>query len=308
MKRVAAEVVDWMAPSMGGQLGVRIATRLTERTAARRAARLIEQRVATWAARLTRFDETSDLMRLNAEDSPAGRVRPTLAAALAWAESAAERSAGIVDVTLLDARMAAETGVMAQRAVDREWRIRGAGRTAFVERPTGLRFDLDGVAKGWIADRASQLLDHWPGAVVDADGDLALHADPGVEWLVAIDDPRTAGGEPLATLRVAGDHSWRRRAGVATSGTSVHRWRHPRGRETHHLIDPRTGSPADTDVIQATILAPSAREAEVLAKSAVILGSVSALPFLARTSAQAGVLLLDSGALVGIPGTERWLK
>ena len=94
---------------------------------------------------------------------------------------------------------------------------------------------------------------------------------------------------------------------MATSGTSVHRWQLADGRVTHHLIDRRTGYPAATDVVQATIVAPSASEAEMIAKSAVILGSSAALPFLGRSAALAAVLLLESGDLVSLPGIEAWL-
>ncbi|HQU01555.1 MAG TPA: FAD:protein FMN transferase, partial [Acetobacteraceae bacterium] len=66
-----------------------------------------------------------------------------------------------------------------------------------------------------------------------------------------------SGTEHLAILTLAADRgprSW----GVATSGTSVHRWPTAFG-ETHHLIDPRTRRPASTDVVQATVVAGSAR-------------------------------------------------
>ena len=62
---------------------------------------------------------------------------------------------------------------------------------------------------------------------------------------------------------------------LATSGTIVHRWTHDSG-VAHHLIDPRTRRPAVTDVVQATVLAETARDAEAFAKVAVVAGSVDA--------------------------------
>jgi thiamine biosynthesis lipoprotein len=111
----------------------------------------------------------------------------------------------------------------------------------------------------------------------------------------------------LTTLRLRGGTVWNASYGVATSGTSIHRWRHGDGRSTHHLIYPRTSQPAATDVIQATVVAPSAREAEMIAKSAVILGSREALGFMVRSAALAAILLLESGELACLPGTEAWL-
>jgi thiamine biosynthesis lipoprotein len=90
--------------------------------------------------------------------------------------------------------------------------------------------------------------------------------------VIGVADPRDAGTQ-LAVLHLAGlDPSGRQRFGLATSGTSVHRWVHD-GRVSHHLIDPRTGRPAVTDVVQATVLADSAGAAEIAAKSIVIAGS-----------------------------------
>jgi thiamine biosynthesis lipoprotein len=60
--------------------------------------------------------------------------------------------------------------------------------------------------------------------------------------------------------------------GAATSGTTKRRW----GEGRHHLIDPRTGAPAVTDLIEVSVLAPTALEAEILAKTALILGSALA--------------------------------
>jgi thiamine biosynthesis lipoprotein len=94
--------------------------------------------------------------------------------------------------------------------------------------------------------------------------------------------------------------------GVATSGTSVHRWHGSQG-PTHHLIDPATRRPAVTDVVQATVVAGTAGLAEALAKAAVIRGSHDGLELLDRAGAWAALLLLQDGHLLATPGTARWL-
>jgi thiamine biosynthesis lipoprotein len=308
----ATEVIAWSTPSMGGALNVTVCAEPERRAEATAAARRVAQRVESWAARLTRFEQASDLCALNAARESLVGIRPTLAAALDWAHLAGQRSGGIVDATLLAERIAAQTGCETQHAAGSQhcWRVETGGRNAHVQREPGLRFDLDGVAKGWIADRATDLLIGWPSASVDADGDVCLQLGPGQEWLVDVGDPRVgrgADGVPLATLRLRGGETWGAAYGVATSGTSVHRWQLVDGRTTHHLIDPRTGSPAETDVVQATVVGPTAREAEMLAKSAVILGSESALGFLSRSAALTAILLLESGEVVAMPEVEKWL-
>ena len=82
--------------------------------------------------------------------------------------------------------------------------------------------------------------------------------------------------------------------GVATSGRDYHRWRQG-GIWHHHIIDPRTGRPAQADVLTATVVAPSAAEAEVAAKVAVISGSQAGLEWLDSKPELAGMLVLDDG-------------
>jgi thiamine biosynthesis lipoprotein len=264
--------------------------------------------MGTWADRLTRFTTTSDLARLNDSHDVRVAVSPTLAAALDWARMAEGLSDGIVDVAMLDARLAAERGGpdhVDTHFVDRSWSMDRRGRETYVRRQPGLRIDLDGVAKGWLADRALRRLDRFRAAVVDADGDIAIRLDVGERWRFGVGDPRSANHD-LLELDLVGSAESGRGFGLATSGTSVHRWSHDGG-VAHHLIDPRTERPARTDIVQATVLARTAREAEALAKTAVILGSDAALTALDRSGVAGAILLTDRNELLLTPSTMRWL-
>ena len=299
------ELVSWSGHQMGGRTEVAILAETPRRAVASETARRAGQRIQAWANKLTRFDPKSDLSRLNGSTTLEATVAPTLASALAWARVAVERTDGLVDPTLLDARMAAEEGVDwsdGSSAASRSWTLRPARRGAVVQRRGTAKFDLDGIAKGWLADRAANLLDAWPAVSVDADGDVSVRLDAGMEWQIDVGDPRSSIAAPLASLRLTGGPGWTTSYGVATSGTSVHRWG-----DRHHLIDPGTGLSAETDVVQATVLAPSASEAEVLAKAAVIRGSDDGLAFLGRSAAYAAVLLLDTDVVIATPDIERWL-
>jgi len=75
---------------------------------------------------------------------------------------------------------------------------------------------------------------------------------------------------------------------VATSGVTRRTWITGDGR-SHHLIDPRTGRPADTGLIQVTALAPTAVEAEYRAKAALLSGLDGALEWLVH----GGVVVTD---------------
>ena len=316
--------------AMGGELGVHVAVRDTAALArAERDAIRVGARVTAWAGRLTRHDPSSDLMRANADPRSTLAVRPTLAAALGWAADASVLTAGIVDATLLRERLEAEapadglvpptSGVPATGRTSPgvavtppavptgrpAWRLDASRhRGALLTRAPGTAFDLDGVAKGWIADRALALLDRYPGALIDADGDLAIRSAEDDAWEVGVADPRTAGAQ-LAVFVLPGA-ALGARYGLATSGTSVHRWAAPEG-VRHHLIDPRTGRPAATDVVQATVLAGSARTAESWAKTAVVLGLVAALAVLDRAPILGAIMLATDGRVLAVPRTARWL-
>lgn len=140
-----------------------------------------------------------------------------------------------------------------------------------VRKPLSLRIDLGGIGKGYIVDRVAEHLartyDH---VFVDAGGDIRTHGanvEEGYDfWAIDIEDP--SGKEnSLATLLL-------RDRAVATSGTYRRRWT-TSGGERHHLIDPRTGHSAETDLVAVTVVAESAERAEVYSKTLCILGSES---------------------------------
>lgn len=289
-------------PLMGGGVLVRVDESLA---APERAAAAVIDRIEAWAAILTRFEAASELSRLNADPRAEVPVGPTLAAVLDWAREAESATDGLVDVALLDARLAAETGCEADPpvAAGRRWSMIRGRRGATVVRPPGVRLDLDGVAKGWLADRALTLT---PGgtAVIDADGDIAVRIAAHDEVLVGVADPCDAAAS-LASIRLRAGAA-AASFGVATSGISVHRWTHA-GRVAHHIIDPSTRRPALTDLVQATVVARSARLAEAFAKAAVIVGA-SRAPALATCPGVHGLLLLTaSGELRATRGVVPWL-
>jgi thiamine biosynthesis lipoprotein len=291
--------------TMGGSATLRVACAASAAEPAERRLAGVARRIDAWAARLTRFDPSSDLACLN-RDPGRDRVRvgPTLYAVLEHAMGLRDRTEGRVDAGLLDERLAAEHGLTGGVPTG-DWWLTGPRRDRLVARAGSVRFDLDGVAKGWIADRALRLLWRYPAAMVDADGDIAMRVGPSTGWRVAVADPRRAAAD-VACLSLP--RGWPPRAiGIATSGTSVHRWQGSDGIR-HHLIDPLTGRPAVTDVVQATAVAESAAVAEGLAKAALIAGSDEALDLGERAGAWALLLLLDDGQLVATPRSLEWMS
>ncbi len=138
--------------------------------------------------------------------------------------------------------------------------------------------------------------------MVDADGDIALRPVTGRGiWRSPTPDPVT----PLATLRWLRDWSLGR-LGIATSGTSVHRWPDAGGAR-HHLIDPRRADPPSRTSCRRRSW-PSARwPPRSIAKAAVIAGSEDGLDLADRAGRLAEVLLLDDGDVIATPRTMEWL-
>jgi len=224
--------------------------------------------VYAFEARLSRFRTDSELSTFNRRAGEGVAVTPLLEALLRAALDAHARSGGLVNAAVLPALVAAGY----DRSIE-VIRRSGAGPTATAEpAPSldevldvghgwarlhpGAAVDLGGVGKGWLADRLAERLGD---AVVTLGGDLrALGGGPdGNGWCVGLCD-----GSAVIV----------RDAGVATSGTAGRRW--PGG---HHLVDPRTGLPARTDVAAVSVVAADALGAEVLAKSAAISGGDAAV-------------------------------
>ncbi|MEA2479090.1 MAG: FAD:protein transferase, partial [Thermoleophilaceae bacterium] len=150
--------------------------------------------------------------------------------------------------------------------------------------PPGVKLDSGGLGKGLAADRAAARLPASIRYVIGLGGDLAVGGD----WPVAVIG--AFGGNEVHRLRVV-------RGGVATSGIATRIWSGPDGAPAHHLIDPVTGAPAWTGVVAATAVAPTALEAEVIAKAAALSGPRAARRLLRR---RGGVLQYDSGHVEAI--------
>lgn len=161
-------------------------------------------------------------------------------------------------------------------------------KTRTVWRPRQLKIDLGGLVKGRTVDRAARHLA--AAGAIDAGGDARLlgAAPNGEPWLVDIEDPSDA--SRIVASVAATD------VGVATSATNRRRWR-VGNTSLHHLIDPRTQRPSTSDLQQATVFAPTAELADVLAKTALLLGVRSARAFLERRSDVGAVLITRNGRL-----------
>ncbi|MEA2255745.1 MAG: FAD:protein transferase [Solirubrobacteraceae bacterium] len=260
------------------------------------------RRLLAWHRRFSRFEATSELSRLNADPRTEVPVSGPMASFVAVILHAVRTTGGLVDATLLRELEVAgyvadlRTSVPLPEALAlapprrpagpspsagwRRLRLDPVGRT--VTRPPGLALDSGGLAKGLAADVLASALGTHASFAVDCAGDLRVGGAAGVRREVLVASPFD--GETLHAFELAD-------AGVATSGIGRRSWLDAGGAPAHHLLDPATGRPAFTGVVQATALAPSATEAELRAKAAVLSGPEGARDWLPH----GGVVVLDDG-------------
>jgi thiamine biosynthesis lipoprotein len=271
--------------------------------AADRATRLARCNLEQWHARFSRFLDDSELCRLNGdprETVPVSAPMARLAQAVVYAGSL---SGGLVDGTLLDqieaagyvrdlrhplplatALELAPARKPAAAPLIARWReIEVDVKRCTLTRPRGVKLDSGGLAKGLFADLLAETLAGQASFAIDCAGDLAVGGVAGEVRAIRVESPFD--GSTLHTFH-------RSRTGVATSGIGRRSWLDRDGRLAHHLLDPATGRPAFTGVVQATALAPSALLAEIYAKAAVLSGPRAASAWLRH----GGVLVFDDGS------------
>lgn len=258
----------------------------------------IADRFAAVERRFSRFLPDSELARLNRDETSV--VSAEMIELLRACRRHHDDTGGLFDPTVGAALCAAGYDrSFAPGALDREQPAADPPRSCFAElaideaarvvrRPAHVRLDFGGFLKGRTVDRAAVAAP--TPLLIDAGGDMVLRgAGPdGDGWLVDVEDPDTP-ERVLTTLRV-------RDRAVATSAPNRRRWR-TGATHAHHLIDPRTGMPARSDLAQVTVLAPSAEQADVLAKAAFLLGAREARGFLTARAGVAAVLVQRGRAL-----------
>lgn len=268
------------------------------------AAALVRRALLAWHARFSRFLPGSELSRLNADPRATVPVHPLMARLALAVREAGERSGGLVDGTLVaeieragydrDLRhaplaLATALALAPERAPAaaspwRRWRqVEVDLAASTVTRPPGVMLDSGGLAKGLFADVLGELLAGHAGFAIDCAGDLLVGGAAQIERPIRVQSPFD--GRTLHTFELS-------RTGVATSGIGRRSWLDRDRRPAHHLLDPASGRPAFTGVVQATALAPSALDAEIRAKAAILGGPRAARGWLAH----GGVIVFDDGS------------
>ncbi len=268
-----------------------------------------------WEQTFSRFRLDSELSRLNRANSRPEPVSEAFWQVFQSALVAEQVTGGLVTPTVADAVL--ETGY------DRDFSLL-AGQTMppleliaaaihplaaviwdetthSICLPEGVHLDLGGIAKGWSAHQAMRRLESCGAALMNSGGDVAMSGPllDGSPWEIGVFNPFNR-SEYVEML------FFEEACGVATSGRDRRRWvqgDQPR----HHIIDPRSGLSAQTDVMTATVIAPTVMEAEAAAKAVLIQGSQAGSAWLEADPALAGLLILEDGQMIYSQRMEKYL-
>jgi thiamine biosynthesis lipoprotein len=267
-----------------------------------------------WEQVLSRFRYDSELTRLNQTCEHPVKVSQALWEVFKVAQEAERITNGLVTPTVMNALIRAgynrpfddlphiattpadsvETTAAPLTAIP----FNEADRT--ITLPRGIGLDFGGLAKGWAAHEAMKRLQLEGPALIDAAGDIAISGPRvgGNPWQIGIADPFHKGEEIETLFLNAG--------GVATSGKDRRRWTRD-GIFQHHIIDPFTNQPAETDVLTVTVIAPNVMQAEAAAKAAFIQGRRPGLEWIETDPELAALFILDDGQLVYSQKMEEYL-
>jgi FAD:protein FMN transferase len=254
---------------------------------------------------LSRFNPDSELSLLNASAGSPFKANSVLFEVVKAALEAARQTGGAFDPTLLDQLEAAgydrsfEKTALPRTIPARQpplrkysWQnihVDPACSTIYL--PAGCRLDLGGIGKGWAVDQVSEILKYSSGFAVDAGGDIRVGGRQagGDPWTIGVADPFHENSN-LETVEL-------KNGAVCTSTSQRRKWQMS-GLWQHHIIDPSTGRPTLSEVVSASVLAPTAVQAETLAKAAIVLGPREGLELLERQPEVSGLLVLQDGKVL----------
>jgi thiamine biosynthesis lipoprotein len=275
----------------------------TPRASAAEAVAEAQRRMLEWHVQFSRFEPDSELSRLNADPAEIVAVSPLMARMVDAGTVIGALTGGLVDVTLIDeieragyathydgqpipldeALAKAPQRKPAQPHANAGWRaISASPRDGTVTRPPGVKLDSGGIAKGLFADVIAEELEEHRAFAVDCGGDIRIGGAAGTPRLVSVESPFD--GSTIHSFTLAG-------GAVATSGIGRRSWIGADGLPAHHLLDPATGRPAFTGIVQATALASTGVLAEALSKATILGGPEGAKRWLTR----GGIVVLDDG-------------
>ena len=167
---------------------------------------------------------------------------------------------------------------------------------------SGSEIDLGGIAKGYICDRISEFLTDRgvTSAIVNLGGNITVIGEkPGHKpFKVAIEKPFSERKDMIGIVKM-------KNGTIVTSGI-YERYMEVGGKKFHHILDPKTGWPVDTDVVSVTILSKigNSMECDAMSTTALLLGSERGLQLVESTPDVEALFQLKDGSKIKSSGFE----
>lgn len=175
--------------------------------------------------------------------------------------------------------------------------------SVFLKRP-GMGLDLGGIAKGYAADRIAEILKSMgvESGIINLGGNIfamGSKAD-GSAWKIGIQNPMSDRGEYIGIAEAVNQT-------VVTSGI-YERYFEKDGKRYHHIMDTKTGYPADNELAGVSILAASSIDADALSTTCFVLGTEKALEFVKNKPDVDALFITKDKKVRMTPGFKRVFK
>ena len=257
---------------------------------------------------LSKTIATSDVSRINAAQGKTVTVDPETWVILQRAKEISAQTGGAFSVTIAPvSALWTFTGMETNSVPTDEMRLAtlplvddqkiALGDNNTVTLPAGMQIDLGGIAKGYIADKVAQLLREKAYAgIVSLGGNVyTVGTKPdGSKFSVGIKDPEAT--HLSKAIIYTGDCT------VVTSGTYERGFSFG-GVRYHHILDPKTGWPAQSDLVSATFVTDSSMTADALATACIVMGSEKSLELAAAQGLDA-IFIKKDGTVLFTEGFE----
>lgn len=224
------------------------------------------------------WDSTSLISRINRNETDT--VDRNIKECIELALRLSRESDGLYDITVAPLAEAYGFGAgerTAEPDIDSIMQFVGYDKIALAGRiitksDPRVRIDLNSIAQGYSADIVARYLERRgiKDYLVEVGGEIRCSAsNDGKPWRVGIDRPVEGNYSPGADLQVILSLS---AEGLATSGNYRKFYTDGKGRPVHHSIDPRTGMSTSNEMLSATVVAPTAIEADAYATLMMVSG------------------------------------
>lgn len=245
---------------------------------------------------------TSDVAKLNQSSGRAVQVSPETYELIQKSIEISKKTEGLFDISIYPLVRAwgftkeeyrvpepEELGRLLEKVDASKIRLEPDNRVTL---PEGMEIDLGGIAKGYLSQKLTELFQEGgaQAAVVSLGGNVQTFGKKpdGTPFMVGITDP-SDGTSVLGTIRIG-------EKAVITSG-SYQRYFEKNGKVYHHIIDKRTGAPAQSDLTSVTVIGEDGVTADSLATALFVMGKERAVQF-AASHPEIQLVLVDTESQV----------